>query len=179
MTTTPSDANARPPDLDQAVLAQIVERANSPDFEGWWAAAAHSGFCANPVHLAGGQPGFVQAEVLSRCKNRRAVVCPSCSALYAGDTWQLVHAGIAGGHHGLPDTVTEHPMVFVTLTAPGFGAVHSDGRLGGQNGQVCHPGAPSARCRHGNAIACGAVHDSADPLIGQSYNRKLWMLDFE
>ena len=38
-----------------------------------------------------------------RCGNRRAAICPSCSDLYAADTWQLVHAGACGGHHGIPD----------------------------------------------------------------------------
>nr|WP_308736960.1 replication initiator [Mycobacterium persicum] len=28
-------------------------------------------------------------------------MCPSCSDLYARDTWQLVHAGAAGGHHNV------------------------------------------------------------------------------
>lgn len=67
-----------------------------------------------------------------RCGNRRASVCPPCSRLYGGDTWQLVHAGILGGHHGIPDTVAEHPMAFVTLTAPSYGRVHVTGPDTGQ-----------------------------------------------
>ena len=58
-------------------------------------------------------------------------MCPSCSWEYQGDVWQLLFAGIAGGRKGIPDTVALHPMVFATLTAPGFGAVHTtrdDGR---------------------------------------------------
>jgi len=62
--------------------------------------------------------------VLARCKNRRVSVCPSCSDLYAADTWQLVTAGVVGGRHGMPNTVASHPAVFVTLTAPSFGSVH-------------------------------------------------------
>jgi len=37
---------------------------------------------------------------------------------------QLVAAGIRGGKGVDPD-VTEHPQLFVTLTAPSFGAVHT------------------------------------------------------
>jgi hypothetical protein len=95
--------------VDVGVVAQIIGRAGSADFEAWWACLEGSGFCASTVHLVGqGGPAGV-GEVMGRCKNRRSAVCPSCSAIYAGDTWQLVHAGIAGGHHGLPATVAAHP----------------------------------------------------------------------
>jgi hypothetical protein len=35
--------------------------------------------------------------------------------------WQLVYAGLAGGHKGVPESLAEHPQVFATLTAPSFG----------------------------------------------------------
>ena len=38
--------------------------------------------------------------------------------------WQLLYAGAAGGRKGVPETIRAHPLVFATLTAPGFGAVH-------------------------------------------------------
>ena len=109
------------------VVVQMVRRAASPGFESWWRKAEHVGFCANPIHLSGTDTFGRQHRVLSRCNNRRAVACPSCSDLYARDTWQLVHAGLHGGHHHMPSTIAEHPQVFVTLTAPSFGPVHTTG----------------------------------------------------
>ena len=73
----------------------------------------------------------------TRCNNRRAQVCPSCSDLYAHDTWQLVHAGTAGGHHGIPTTISRHPQVFVTLTAPSYGPVHTSTAGPSGTGRVC------------------------------------------
>ncbi|MGH9128313.1 MAG: replication initiator, partial [Acidimicrobiales bacterium] len=152
--------------FDPEVVAQIVHRAGSRDFEAWWAAASTAGFCANPVHLATSLAGLGRTEVLTRCKNRRASVCPSCSALYAGDTWQLVHAGIAGGHHGMPASIAAHPMAFVTLTAPSFGPVHSTGHPPGEQ-RVCQPAGTKRCCDHWRS-RCAAVHELTDPLVGQA-----------
>jgi hypothetical protein len=151
--------------VDARVVAELIARASSPGYEAWWAKVTGSGFCASPVHLhrtTNPADGARVVEVFARCKNRRAAVCPSCSALYAGDTWQLVHAGIGGGH-GVPATVAAHPAVFATLTAPGFGAVHRAVRRG-ETGPArrCHsprPGMQVARCRHGRLTSCTVVHD--------------------
>jgi integrase len=67
------------------VVVQMVRRAASPGFESWWRRAEHVGFCANPIHLLGTDTFGRQHQVLSRCNNRRAVACPSCSDLYARD----------------------------------------------------------------------------------------------
>lgn len=152
---------------DPAVVAQIIERATSRGFERWWAQLARSGFCASPVHLAGhGAHGA--AQVMGRCKNRRAAVCPSCSQLYAGDTWQLVHAGIAGGHHGLPATIAGHPMVFATLTAPSYGPVHARPKPGASGSpQACHRVGANRHCPHGRPAGCWAIHDIGDEAVGQ------------
>ncbi|MEU0492056.1 replication initiator [Nocardiopsis sp. NPDC006139] len=97
-------------------------------------------------------------ELLMRCKNRRASRCPSCSEEYRADTFHLVRAGLVGGDKGVPASVGVHPRVFVTLTAPSFGAVHrgpgKDGRT-----RVCHPRRKGA--------ACFKHHRAGDPLIGQ------------
>jgi hypothetical protein len=152
---------------DDRVLEQVVRRASSRGYERWWHRVARSGFCARPVHLAGVDGFGRELAVLGRCKNRRASVCPSCADLYAGDTWQLVHAGVAGGHHGMPVSVAGHPAVFATLTAPGFGAVHTcrDEATGGA--RKCHSSNGFRRCRHGRPVWCGAVHDAADPVVGE------------
>ena len=43
-----------------------------------------------------------------------------------GDMWQLLlYARAAGGRRGVPESVRSHPLVFVTLTAPGFGPAHT------------------------------------------------------
>ena len=66
------------------------------------------------------------------CKTRRASRCPPCAEVYRADTYQLIRVGLSGGK-GVPATVADHPCIFVTLTAPSFGPVHSrrekDGRL--------------------------------------------------
>ncbi|PXX07249.1 replication initiator [Mycolicibacterium moriokaense] len=152
------------------VVAQMVRRVASPGFESWWRKAENVGFCANPIHLNSTDPFGRQHQVWTRCNNRRAVVCPSCSDLYARDTWQLVHAGLHGGHHDLPTTVAEHPQIFVTLTAPSFGAVHTTGDdRHGKHARRCHdPGRRGVtRCRHGKPLWCSTIHDSGDARIGQ------------
>jgi hypothetical protein len=91
--------------------------------------------------------------VVMRCRNRRAAVCPSCSALYRLDARHLLAAGLVGGKDTLASVATR-PRVFLTLTAPSFGKVHTgqttDGRL-----RRCHPHA-----------GCGVRHLAGDPLVG-------------
>jgi hypothetical protein len=50
-------------------------------------------------------------------------VCPACSDRYAADAFHLIRAGTTGGHGH--ETVADTPRLFITLTAPGFGAVQS------------------------------------------------------
>jgi replication initiator protein RepSA len=145
------------------VVTQMIRRAASASFENWWKKVEEVGFCANPIHLTGGDELGREHQVLTRCNNRRAIVCPSCSDLYARDTWQLIDAGLRGGHHEIPTTVAEHPQVFVTLTAPSFGAVHTTRTTGS-----CHPpGTRWGRCPHGNPRWCEAAHDHNEPALGQ------------
>ena len=103
------------------------------DFRAWEHQLAAEATCAHPIRLrsrtdmidlATGElaPLYDQASV--SCGNRREVVCPACSQVYKRDARQLVRAGLAGGK-GIPDTITAHPCVFATLTAPSFGPVHS------------------------------------------------------
>lgn len=148
---------------EAAVLAQMVRRASSPGFDTWWDTAERSGFCASPIRLEAFDEFGRQHHVLTRCNNRRALACPSCSDLYARDIWQLIHAGLDGGHHGIPNTVAHHPQLFVTLTAPSFGAVHTI-----RNNGQCHPGGRQARdCHHGRTVRCDCTHGVEDPAVGQ------------
>jgi len=145
------------------VIAQMLRRASSPSFESWWRRAESVGFCAHPIQLSGADTAGRQHTVWTRCNNRRAAVCPSCSDLYARDTWQLVHAGAAGGHHEVPVEVASRPQVFATLTAPSYGAVHN------ATGTPCHTKTigSAGSCRHGKSLCCSIVHRVDDPIVGE------------
>ena len=103
-------------------------RLRAPDYRAWRAQVQATGGCAAPIHLTGSsqvldRDGAVLLEragtVLAPCGNRRAAVCPACSDRYAADAYHLLRAGLAGDDaKGVPDTVTEHPRAFLTLTAP-------------------------------------------------------------
>jgi hypothetical protein len=149
-------------------IEQATRRAASRGYESWWARCASVGFCANPIQASAYDPDRRRrVPVLIRCGNRRAAICPSCSDLYAADTWQLIHAGTHGGHHGMPETTADRPQVFATLTAPGFGAVHTSSRPG-QPVAVCHPSkSGTTHCPHGKPLWCNTFHRGEDPDIGQ------------
>jgi hypothetical protein len=100
------------------------------------------------------------------CGNRREAVCPACAERYRQDAYQLIAAGLRGGK-GVPDSIAEHPTVFVTLTAPSFGHVHS--RPVGPDGQPrrCRPRRDAPVCSHGNRLSCGAIHAEDDPCLGE------------
>ncbi|MEU9605076.1 replication initiator [Streptomyces sp. NPDC048057] len=125
------------------------------------------GGCTNPVRLDGhrtehaldtatGEIGpllhrldstrLPAGSLLVRCNNRRTTRCTACAEVYRRDTFHLITSGLRGGK-GTPDTVTAHPRVFATFTAPGFGPVHNR---------------PSNRptCR------CGTAHTPDDPALG-------------
>jgi len=156
------------------VARDLVRLGRMPGLDRWVEQVTATGGCAHPVYLSGstvavdgstgevlrsystrGEPG---ERLAVRCRNRRASRCPSCSYQYAGDTFQLVRAGLVGGK-GIGEQVAGHPRVFVTLTAPSFGRVHREGS--------CHPGRSGA-CAHGAAAGCGRVHAGDDPLVGQA-----------
>lgn len=146
------------------VIHEMIQRASSPSFDTWWRRAESVGYCAHPIQLTGTDPHGRRQVVWTRCNNRRAQVCPSCSDLYARDTWQLVHAGAAGGHHDISTAIAEYPQVFVTLTAPGYGAVHR------HTDSVCrdaHRDGGYRRCPHGKPLWCSTTHRRDDSLIGQ------------
>ncbi|MBQ0983062.1 replication initiation protein [Streptomyces sp. F63] len=89
-------------------------------------------------------------HLLVRCNNRRATRCAACAEVYRRDTFHLITAGLRGGK-GNPETVTSHPRVFATFTAPGFGPVHN--RPTDRRGTV-------RPCR------CGVLHDQDDDVLG-------------
>lgn len=152
------------------VIEQMVRRASSMGFESWWGRAESVGFCAHPIQLVGSDEFGRERAVWTRCNNRRAQVCPSCSDLYARDTWQLVHAGAAGGHHGMPTAVADRPQVFLTLTAPSFGPVHTSTGDRPRKQGVCRDHERVGgyrRCPHGKPLWCSTTHDHDDHHVGQ------------
>jgi hypothetical protein len=91
-------------------IEQAIRRAASPGYDSWWQRCASVGFCANPIQASAYDPDRRRrVPVMIRCGNRRAAICPSCSDLYAADTWQLVHAGTQGGHHGMHAASAQQP----------------------------------------------------------------------
>jgi len=103
--------------------------------------------------------------IYKACGDRRASVCPPCAERYRQDTWPLVAAGLRGGK-GVPAEVSAHPAVFVTLTAPSFGLVHS--RRIASTGRVlpCRPRRKPAACSHGVDLRCARHHDEGEAVLG-------------
>ena len=95
-----------------------------------------------------------------RCGNRRAEVCPSCSAEYKGDAWHLILCGLAGGK-GIPESVADHPCTFATFTAPSFGPVHGVRQKG-----PCRARRDKPVCPHGRPLWCNARHHENDRRLG-------------
>ncbi|MFB8268884.1 replication initiator protein RepSA [Streptomyces sp. NPDC055955] len=149
--------------LDPITLGDLLRVAGSDGFDRWQDQIRRTGGCSDPIHLTGwsltkdkttgetlhhysteGEPG---GRLRIACGNRRASRCPSCAWTYAGDTYHLIRAGLAGDdRRDIPGTVRDHPRVFATLTAPSFGPVHN------------RPS--SGRCR------CGVQHLEDAPELG-------------
>ncbi|MEV7025505.1 replication initiator [Kitasatospora sp. NPDC093558] len=151
----------------------LVRLGQMPGLARWLEQITATGGCARPVYLTGASATFsaTSGEMVRRystaaepgerlalrCRNRRSSRCGPCSWLHQGDSWHLVHAGLAGGK-GVPVVVGSHPLVFLTLTAPSFGRVHRAGR--------CH-GARADVCEHGNPLGCGRIHPDGGRLVGE------------
>jgi hypothetical protein len=146
------------------VITEMIRRACSPGFDSWWRRAGSVGFCANPIQLTGIDEFGRERIAWARCNNRRATVCPSCSDLYARDTWQLVAAGTTGARHNITPEVATRPQVFTTLTAPSFGAVHSssESKCRDDKNMSGHK-----RCPHGKPLCCSTIHEHTDARVGQ------------
>ena len=128
--------------LDPIALGDLLRVASASDYTRWEDQIRRAGGCYDPVHLTGwtlhkdrttgetlhhyttaDEPG---GRLRLACGNRRASRCPSCAWTYAGDTYHLIRAGLAGDdRRDVPATVRDHPRVFATLTAPSFGPVHN------------------------------------------------------
>lgn len=161
-------------------IAALLDRAAEPGFDAWRRNIVRLGGCTNPVHLVGtatvfdarsGEAlleyasGSYGGRLLTSCGNRRSSVCPTCARVYQADTYQLIRAGLVGGKD-VTEEVGGHPRVFATLTAPGFGPVHTrrerDGRV-----RVCRPRRAGESCPHGASAGCLLRHAEGDPRLGE------------
>ena len=159
-----------------------LDRGARPDYDAWLRHVEPAAGCAHPVRLSGHtftvdeRTGEVLTErhtnampdavIYKACGNRRSSVCPSCAEVYRADAYQLVLAGIKGGK-GVPDTVTGHPAVFATATAPGFGTVHTQRATKTGRPIPCRARRDPETCPHGVILRCTRRHKDGDPALGQ------------
>ncbi|WP_306466371.1 replication initiator [Actinospica acidithermotolerans] len=157
-------------------LARMV----GPEFRAWYQALERLGGCAGPVMLVGHTLTrdaatsellhvFRSADLpfgtlMVACRNRRESVCVPCSLLHNGDTFQIIRSGLSGGK-GVPASVSRHPRVFATVTAPSFGPVHrvTDNHRASDR---CRVRRGELTCPHGNRLWCAAQHSASDPRVG-------------
>jgi hypothetical protein len=167
-------------ELLPGVLGEVIERAGH-GYDRWAELVAQAGYCHHPIRLAGrvehadritGEVRTVydsdrepDGVLLKACGTRRESRCPSCAATYRADAYQLLAAGLKGGK-GVPETVAQHPRLFVTFTAPSFGRVHSR-KAQGRLVLPCHPHRQGARCPHGVRAGCWHRHEEDDPRLGK------------
>jgi hypothetical protein len=167
----------------RASANELFKFASSDDFARWEAQLTATGNCANPVRLhdrvdaidrvtgeiatiydTATEPGGV---LRIPCGNRREDICPPCSEVYKGDARQIIRSGLTGGK-GIPESVAQHPCVFATLTAPGFGPVHTIRTDRAGRKLPCRPrrDAHQRRCPHGRDLSCPRIHRDDDPRLG-------------
>jgi hypothetical protein len=172
-------------------VQDVINRAACGDYPGWLEHVQAAAGCTRPIRLAGqvhsvdpvtGQvitttntASMPDGVIYKACGNRRASVCPSCSEVYRYDAYQLLRAGLAGGK-AIPDTVSSHPAVFATFTAPSFGTVHSrivathtcrDRTHCRCRPQPCHIRRNHGTCQHGIPTVCFTRHHADDPVLGE------------
>ncbi|MFI5491361.1 replication initiator [Actinoplanes sp. NPDC051859] len=180
-----------PPPASSSALGQAVARASRPDYHGWLSHVQAAAGCTRPIRLSGTLNRYTAAGTLldsrhtddlpdraiyKACGNRRGTVCPACARTYQRDAYQLLRAGLVGGK-GVPTTVSAHPAVFVTLTAPGFGTVHTrrirTHTCADRKRCDCRPDPCHARrntpglCEHGQPAVCWTRHTADDPVLGR------------
>ena len=174
-----------------AAAETAFARAAQSDYLDWLSHVWPAAGCTNPVRLRGTSTTIdtVTGEILRQvvtaalpdgviykpCGNRRACECPSCAETYRRDAFQVIRSGLTGGK-GVPGSVSAHPAVFATFTAPSFGMVHSR-RIKTHAcadrshclclALPCHARRDAGTCPHGRPLACYTRHAPGDLLTGQ------------
>lgn len=97
------------------------------------------------------------------CKTRRASRCKPCSRIYQNDAYQLIVGGLQPGDF-FDESILGRPALFVTLTAPSFGPVHS----AHSDDSRCRPRRGGDICPHGRNLACWEVHSNDETCVGQA-----------
>ncbi|MCP9966043.1 hypothetical protein LUX39_14030 [Actinomadura madurae] len=180
------------PSTGRSVFANdtALERAGDGYFD-WldhvWPAAG----CSHPIRLFGdldvvdnrtgeltrtlSTAAMPDGVIYKACGNRRATVCPACADTYRRDAFQLIRSGLAGGKT-VPESVSSHPAVFATFTAPSFGPVHTrrvrrhtctNKARCSCRPDSCHARRDMPRCQHGHPVACFAHHEPGEDQLGQ------------
>jgi hypothetical protein len=161
---------------------QLLERAARDDYDRWLSTALQAGGCVQPIRLSGtvtdidattgeilhglDTEGLPDKVIYVPCGDRRESVCPPCAETYRADTYQLIRAGLAGGK-GVPESVSAHPCVFATFTAPSFGPVHTRVVMPGGKVARCRPRRKANYCPHGRRLSCGQRHNDRDACLGK------------
>ncbi|MFI7603943.1 replication initiator [Micromonospora sp. NPDC049366] len=186
-----SNADTIAPVYGYTAAGSAFERATRPDYFGWLDHVRAAAGCTRPIRLAGSlytvdpatgrvldqrhTDGMPDAAIYTACGNRRSRVCPSCARTYQRDAFQLLRAGLVGGK-GVPETVSEHPAVFATFTAPSFGIVHNrvvkrhtcrSRKRCDCRAEPCHARRDTGVCAHGRPAVCWARHEAGDAVLGQ------------
>ncbi|MFF3588384.1 replication initiator protein RepSA [Streptomyces sp. NPDC002387] len=174
--------------LDPTTLGDLLRVASADDYHRWEEQIRRTGGCADPIHLTGWtlHKDKITGETLQHystenepggrlriaCGNRRASRCPACAFTYAGDTYHLIRAGLAGDdRRDIPATVRAHPRVFATLTAPSFGPVHNRPDRGVCRCCTRHPADDPAL---GTALD-PATYDYTGAVLFNNHAGQLWM----
>lgn len=157
------------------MIRSVGRRVRARQLEAFTAQGQGCGWCAHPIRIRGvvfddkGEGRSVRFSTatlpdgvtLKACGTRHEARCPACAAVYRADARHLVRAGLLGGK-GVDESVATHPALFMTFTAPSFGAVHL-----GDSGP-CHPGRTRSSCRHGLPRTCFDRHRTEDEVVGSA-----------
>ncbi len=171
----------------------VLGRVSRDDYDQWLDHISAAAACTRPIRLQGdiydvGQNGSTttvfgygstatmpDCVIYKACGNRRESVCPACAKTYQRDAYHLLRAGLIGGK-GVPATVSLHPAVFATFTAPSFGTVHTRAvkkhSCAKRSRCDCRPEPCHARhnlpaCAHGRNAFCFARHEPGDSRLGK------------
>ena len=159
---------------DQTMLEALVRHGRRGQLTEFLAQGDGCAWCRHPIRLRGyvvssdadgrhityTSASLPDGVFLKACGSRSEVRCPACAQVYRGDARHLVRAGLEGGK-GVSEAVAASPAVFLTLTAPGFGAVHTIRTAGD-----CHSGQGQLRCVHDHPKVCTERHRPNDEAVG-------------